>query len=215
MSMLTGPEILREVRQGRIEIDPFVEENIQPSSVDLRLGTTVKVYSSSVQWYEQEGSVSRHISGTMVPKVIPNGPELNRAYLSLDMKEPPPDTGRLTDEFTIDESGWVLKPGILYLMHTEERLHTKLYATDITGKSSTARIGVQVHLTAGFGDPGFDGQYTLEVNAVHPAILYPGDLVCQARFWTLQGQVQSYQERGRYVGERAVGPHAAAEKSSR
>jgi len=209
MSMLTGNAIISEMERGRIEIDPFVQENVQPSSLDLRLGTKVKVYSGSVGFvpgFVPDSSprpinevlhaiISHGVSSRLVPLPVER--------LSLYESAP-------TEEFTIDESGWVLKPGILYLMHTEERLHTKHYATDITGKSSTARIGVQVHLTAGYGDPGFDGQYTLEVCAVHPAILYPGDLICQARFWQLEGAITSYQERGRYVGSRAVGPHAAA-----
>lgn len=218
MAMLTGEQIRWEIAKGRIAVDPYVDENVQPSSLDLRLGNRVKVYSSCVGFvppYGRQMKLDSSVESSMLmPMPAAPGPDLTGRYLSLHMTEPPRHTGRITHEFTIDESGWVLRPGILYLMHTLESLSTEHFATDITGKSSTARIGIQVHLTAGFGDPGFAGQYTLEVTAVHPAILYPGDLICQARFWTLSGRVISYQERGHYVGERAQGPHAATAKKS-
>lgn len=218
MAMLTGDQIRTEIETERIKVDPFVEANIQPSSLDLRLGNRVKVYSNCVGFVPPSSDppslVSSVQSSMLMPMPAAPGPDLSGRYLSLHMEEPPPNTGHLTREFTIDESGWVLRPGILYLMHTLETLSTDHFATDITGKSSTARIGIQVHLTAGFGDPGFSGQYTLEVSAVHPAILYPGDLICQARFWTLCGRVTSYQDRGRYVGDRAQGPHSAAPRKA-
>jgi dCTP deaminase len=99
-----------------------------------------------------------------------------------------------------------LAPGTLYLMHTVERVHTDKFAIMIDGKSSLGRLGVLVHMTAGYVDPGFDGQYTLEVTCVLPVRLYAGMRVCQIRFHTLHGELESYQERGNYVGERAVGP---------
>lgn len=98
-----------------------------------------------------------------------------------------------------------LRPGILYLMHTVERVHTLQYEVDVTGKSSLGRLGIIVHHTAGHIDPGFDGQYTLEVAVVHPVVVYAGMPFCQARFHTLQGEVEDYRLKGNYTGEAALG----------
>lgn len=103
----------------------------------------------------------------------------------------------------------LLQPGTLYLMHTVERIHTLKYEVDVTGKSSLGRLGVIVHHTAGHVDPGFDGQYTLEVAVVHPVIVYIGMSFCQARFHTLEGEVEDYRKRGNYVGSEALGAQAS------
>jgi dCTP deaminase len=105
-----------------------------------------------------------------------------------------------------DDGSITLMPGQLYLMHTVERVRADKFVGVLDGKSSLARLGVVIHLTAGYIDPGFDGNFTLEVTCVVPVRLYAGMRVCQIRFHTLYGEVESYQERGNYVGERATGP---------
>lgn len=102
------------------------------------------------------------------------------------------------DRHDLGAAGTVLYPGTLYLMHTVEELWTNKLVTVIDGKSSLGRLGISVHLTAGYGDPGFRGQYTLEVVVVHPVRVYPGMRFCQARFHTTQGAVKSY--AGHYAG---------------
>lgn len=121
---------------------------------------------------------------------------------SLDSKEE-----NATTVGKVFEHGLVLTPGRLYLMHTVEVLGTKDFVTVIDGKSSIGRLGIIVHLTAGYGDPGFRGQYTLEVSVVHPVRVYAGMCFCQARFHTLQGKLAQYD--GNYVGETARGPVAS------
>jgi dCTP deaminase len=64
-----------------------------------------------------------------------------------------------------------------------------------------------VHATAGYGDPGFDGQYTLEVTVMHPLRVYSGMRVAQMRFHTVVGEVDLY--RGSYAGDLARGPVAS------
>lgn len=104
-------------------------------------------------------------------------------------------------------NGLVLHPGQLYLMHTVEVVGTREFVTVIDGKSSIARLGVVAHLTAGYGDVGFFGQYTLEVSVIHPVRVYAGMRFCQARFQTVQGEFAQYE--GNYVGETARGPVAS------
>ena len=104
------------------------------------------------------------------------------------------------------EHGRILVPGQLYLMHTVEVIGTKDYVTVIDGKSSIGRLGIIVHLTAGYGDPGFFGQYTLEVSVVQPVRVYAGMRFCQARFQTVMGQLAQYD--GNYAND-SRGPVAS------
>jgi dCTP deaminase len=110
---------------------------------------------------------------------------------------------------TIEAEGVWLYPGNGYLMHTAERVATDQYVPILDGKSSIGRLFIQVHVTAGFGDPGFDGQYTLEVTTMFPVKVYPGMRICQIRFHAIQGEVLSYQQTGTYKGDKATGPIAS------
>ncbi len=74
-----------------------------------------------------------------------------------------------TIDYLFPGDGVRLEPGKLYLMHTVERIRTDRFVTVIDGKSSVGRLGIVCHLTAGYGDLGYNGQYTLEVTAVQPA----------------------------------------------
>jgi dCTP deaminase len=106
---------------------------------------------------------------------------------------------------TILDHGFICYPGHGYLMHTVERVHTKKYVPVLDGKSSIGRLFMKIHETAGYGDPGFDGQYTLEVTVVHPLRVYPGMRIAQMRFHTILGEVQKLYA-GNYTGEAAKGP---------
>ena len=111
-----------------------------------------------------------------------------------------PNTGKET----VFESV-IVHPGKLYIMHTEEVIRTDHYEPTIDGKSSIGRLGVMVHVTAGYGEPGYPGQYTLEVvSLAHPVRLYAGMRIAQMRFTVLEGEVQLYD--GNYTGEASMGP---------
>jgi dCTP deaminase len=114
----------------------------------------------------------------------------------IDVKEEP-----AVDRWIMSEGGSVLWPGKLYLMHTIESIRTTCFVPVLDGKSSLARLGIVIHLTAGFGDPGFSGQYTLEVTAVHPVRVYAGMPFCQMRFHEITGPLMDYQKTGHYIGE--------------
>lgn len=74
--------------------------------------------------------------------------------------------------FEIPEEGFVFKPGILYLGSTTEYTESHNCVPCIEGKSSCARLGVNIHITAGFGDAGFCGYWTLEISVIKPVRLY-------------------------------------------
>lgn len=190
--ILTGEEIKKQVELSNIEIDPYNEDNVQPASVDLTLGSEVRVYSSQIvtQFEERDQDDGKQ----------PGASLHHDLFHPIDPRQP-----QTTKSFQMDERGWLLRPGILYLMHTAERLHTKRYVSVLDGKSSIGRLGVVVHLTAGYGDPGFNGQYTLEVSCVHPVILYPGMKIAQMRFHTLEGLITDYRWKGHYTGKAAEG----------
>ena len=79
----------------------------------------------------------------------------------------------------IPETGLVLNPNQLYLGRTVERTETHELVPMIEGRSSIGRLGLFVHITAGFGDVGFCGFWTLEMFAVQPVKIYPGISICQ------------------------------------
>jgi dCTP deaminase len=107
--------------------------------------------------------------------------------LVLDMKRP-----NRVRRVTIPDSGLVLSPNQLYLGRTVERTETHEFVPMIEGRSSVARLGLFVHVTAGFGDVGFCGYWTLEMFAVQSVRLYPGVPICQIFYHTITGEVTKY-----------------------
>lgn len=186
--ILTDYRIRESVNNRTIVIEPYRPEHVNPTSYDLTLGDEVAVYEKWVETYDA-------------------APTTDGRYLTplegvLDAKEEP----RVKRIKMTPEYGFVLKPGIGYLMHTAERVATKAYVPILDGKSSIGRLFIQVHATAGYGDPGFDGQFTLEVIVQHPVRVYPGMRICQIRFQDMNGLVQKpYDQTGHYTGEAARG----------
>ncbi len=88
--------------------------------------------------------------------------------------------------------GLVLTPNQLYLGRTVERTETHNYVPMIEGRSSIGRLGLFVHVTAGFGDVGFCGYWTLEMFAVQPVKIYPGVPICQIFFHEISGLITEY-----------------------
>lgn len=105
-----------------------------------------------------------------------------------------------TKNIIIPEEGFVLEPGQLYLGRTVERTTTDFYIPEIDGRSSYGRLGIWVHVTAGFGDIGFDGTWTLEIAVLHPLRVYPYDEIAQVCFFTPHGPTNIKYD-GRYQGQ--------------
>lgn len=93
---------------------------------------------------------------------------------------------------TIPEDGLVLNPSQLYLGRTVERTETHGLVPMIEGRSSVGRLGLFVHVTAGFGDVGFCGFWTLEMFAIQPVRIYPGVAICQIFYHRLDGDYRAY-----------------------
>lgn len=147
-------------------------------------------------------SVDLHLGTDVLQYVCPE--RLTNSIVGLDVRKQP-----FTMIETIDDEGYILLPGRLYLMHTVESIWTKHYVPVLDGKSSIGRLGIVIHLTAGYGDPGFQGQYTLEVTSMIPVRVFAGMPFCQMRFHDLAGHSWiDYQDVGHYAGPQK-GPHAS------
>ena len=85
-----------------------------------------------------------------------------------------------------------MEPGKLYLGRTLEYTKTKKYVPMLEGRSSIGRLGMFVHITAGFGDIGFEGFWTLEIFVVQPLKIYPNVEICQIYFHSIDGDYDEY-----------------------
>src|SRR5277367_2015130 len=151
--ILSGNEI-RARLNGDIVIEPFVEQQLNPNSYNLRLHNELLAYEEIV----------------------------------LDMRRP-----NRFRRHTIPPEGLVLDPNRLYLGRTIERTETHNLVPMLGGRSSIGRLGLFVHVTAGFGDVGFCGYWTLEMFAVQPVRIYPNVQICQIFYHQIDGDVTEYQ----------------------
>jgi dCTP deaminase len=155
MSVLSDGTIRRLVEEGRVAIEPWDPEMVQPASVDLRLGDSFRVFH-------------------------------NHLAPAIDLDQPPE---RLTELIQIDpDASFVIHPGEFVLGATLERVSLPDdVVARIEGKSSLGRLGLIVHATAGFVDPGFTGTLTLEITNLTriPIILWPGKPIAQLSFMAL------------------------------
>ena len=106
---------------------------------------------------------------------------------------------------TIPPEGLVLGPNQLYLGRTAERTETHNFVPMIEGRSSVGRLGLFVHVTAGFGDVGFCGYWTLEMFAVQPVRIYPGVPICQIFYHEITGLITEYSS-DKYQHNRDIQP---------
>jgi dCTP deaminase len=155
MPVLSDGTIRRLIAEGRVKVDPWDDAMVQPASIDLRLGSSFRVFH-------------------------------NFRVECIDLADPPTN---LTEHVEIaDDEGFVIHPGEFVLGRTEEfvELPDDLVAR-IEGKSSLGRLGLIVHATAGFVDPGFRGTLTLEITNLTrvPIKLWAGKPIAQLSFMTL------------------------------
>jgi dCTP deaminase len=92
--------------------------------------------------------------------------------------------------FEIPEEGYVLQPAELYLGVTQEYTETHAHVPFLEGKSSTGRLGIDIHATAGKGDIGFCGHWTLEISCKIPVRIYAGMPIGQLIYFPLEGEVE-------------------------
>lgn len=95
------------------------------------------------------------------------------------------------EHFEITNEGYVLEPGKLYLASTLEYTESHAHVPFLEGKSSTGRLGIDIHATAGKGDVGFCGYWTLEISTNIPVRVYPGMPIGQLIYYKVEGEVKN------------------------
>ena len=118
----------------------------------------------------------------------------------LDMKIANP-----VQKLTIPEEGLVLEPDRLYLGRPNEFTKTDRFVPMLEGRSSVGRLGLFIHVTAGFGDVGFAGYWTLEIFCVQPIRVYPHVEICQIYYHDIRGDYDLYQS-GKYQNNTGIQP---------
>ena len=120
--------------------------------------------------------------------------------LVLDMKKP-----SRVRRIAIPSEGLVMASHQLYLGRTIERTETRGFVPIVQGRGSVARLGLFVQMTAGFGDIGYCGYWTLEMFAVQPLRIYAGVPICQISYHTTTGEVRLY-DSDKYQNSRDIQP---------
>ncbi|WP_299533185.1 dCTP deaminase [Ulvibacterium sp.] len=108
-------------------------------------------------------------------------------------------------KLTIPPTGLRLNPGKLYLGRTLEHTRSDKLVPMLEGRSSIGRLGMFVHVTAGFGDVGFTGYWTLEIFVVQPLIIYPNVQICQIYYHHIDGNYTTY-SNGKYQDNTGIQP---------
>lgn len=150
--ILTDKEILREIQNKSIVLDPYDSSNLGSNSYDIHLGKYLATYKCH----------------------------------QLDAKK-----HNEIDHFEIPEEGFILLPGTLYLGVTLEYTETHKHVPFLEGKSSTGRLGINIHATAGKGDVGFCNHWTLEISVSNPVRIYSGMPIGQLIYFKTEGEVQN------------------------
>ncbi len=140
-------------------------------------------------------------------KINPNSYNLRLHNELLAYTKMPLDMKRENEVEKIDipEDGIVLEPHRLYLGRTVEYTETQNLVPMLEGRSSVGRLGLFIHVTAGFGDVGFKGFWTLEIFCIQPIKIYPGVEMCQIYYHTIEGDHESYSS-GKYQNNHGIQP---------
>lgn len=165
MSVLLGSEIINEYKENKITIEPYNEKHVGPNSLDVTLNNKLVTYVPIEIVYRDslEGYIVSPLDDPS--EIIVDMAKENKYY-----------------EIEIPAEGLILVPGILYLGMTNEKAGSDFYIPMYEGRSSLARLGVQSHLSAGFGDICFKSNWTLEITVVHLTKIYPNRRIGQVYF---------------------------------
>lgn len=185
-------------------LDRFFKRNKEPEIPVGAMLTGRMIYEEV-----QAGRIS--ITGFNVDYLNPNSYNITigdkvsmyQNITAIDLKNKETYSGVTT--LAIPEEGMVLRPGILYLIPTDEKIRTDYYIPLITGRSSIGRLGIAVHQEAGFGDLGYDGVWTMQIKVTYPTRIYPHIPMGQVYFLTPHGPVSELY-RGKYQKSETVAP---------
>lgn len=169
MSILSDTAILAARARGEIVIEPFDPACLGGNSYDVHLGPYLATYARRMDVRCQN---FKYVGVTPV-------------FEPLDCAIDNPIV-----EHVIGPNGIVLEPNKLYLGATVEYTETHRHVPYLDGRSSTGRLGISIHETAGRGDVGWRGPFTLEITTVHPIRVYAGMRIGQLTFHIVEGEVE-------------------------
>ncbi len=163
--MISRNAIQSLMKAGLITVTP-APVKVGPNSIDLRLGDALKTYHHSEN------------------RVKVKDPVLGATYYAIDPKNPPP----LVDVPKLPDGRWLLVPGQFYLGVTLEETFCRGVVPHLDGRSTCGRLSIEAHKTAGVGDNGFRGRWTLEIEVTEPVLVAPGDRLFQVYFTPCWGE---------------------------
>lgn len=227
---LTGPEILRRMQDKEnpdIIIKPFDIKCLGSNSYDLHLADTLRVYKHTIPHgmkpaIEYKGSPDLHSMKDWFKNIgyTTDAPYYYKEFLKhpemYDIRnprylvDPTNPKHHETIDIKIPDTGLILSPDIGYLGATVEYTETRNLFPYIDGKSSVGRNFILNHHTAGRGDDGFCGEWTLEIRVLYPTVVYPYMRIGQIYYEQFDGERMPYNKNphSHYNGQR--GPTAAA-----
>ncbi len=222
---LTGPEIYKKATDMKIGlpdivIEPFDLRCLGSNSYDLHLDNTLRVYTHTIphgmkpaieykgdikshdmrDWFENE--TTYFLFKTQNYEFNPTNPKF--------LIDPTNPEHHETTEIKIPETGLILSPLIGYLGTTLEYTETRNLFPYIDGKSSIGRNFILNHHTAGRGDDGFCGQWTLEIKTLYPTVVYPYMRIGQIYYEKFSGHRAPYDKNPASHYNQQRGPTAAA-----
>ena len=225
---LTGPEIKRQMRLlnphnpngcPNIIIRPFCEECLGSNSYDLHLGDTLKVYRKTIP-FGMKAALPYHKGHKPSMEEWFENPETFRKFTTYPslydtsspryLIDPCDEACHETISLIIPKTGLILSPRFGYLGNTVEYTETYNLFPYIDGKSSVGRNFISIHETAGRGDDGFCGNWTLEITVKYPTVVYPNMRIGQIYYEKFEGDRKPYHENksSHYCGQ--TEPTAAA-----
>jgi dCTP deaminase len=166
--ILLGNQIKDSVLNDKIVYTGDID-NIGPNSVDVTLHKTLKTYvPCKIIDIEKDGNIYK--------KIVEDTDAIPDNFF-ISMKE-----DNKVYEYDIPDEGLILSPNLLYLGATNEKGGSDIFLPMYEGRSSTARLGFQSHLSAGFGDISFKSNWTLEIIVIHPLQVFANARVGQVYF---------------------------------
>lgn len=176
--LLSDREIKKFIKEGKIKVKPLPDfkKQLGPASLDLRLGKELRIFDHAKS-----------------PFIDPQKPETFLGITKLIVLE--------------ENDSFILHPGEFFLGVTLEEITLPPdIAARIEGRSSWGRLGLLVHSTAGYIDPGFSGRLTLEISNIGkiPIVLYPGLKICQLGFQLLSSPAEipyNIRKTSKYQGD--------------
>lgn len=184
MAVLSDTDLRKLVEQQRavyVDGGPDIDMDLQlgPSSFDLRLGYSFGVLNTRLVELVDTQNMDRYHEC-------------------------------IEEQQHTREDGIVIHPGEFVLGSSLETIKVPNHmVARIEGRSSYGRLGIVVHATAGYIDPGFEGQITLEMQNLGnaPVKVYPEDRICQVVFEAMTSEAEvPYGEKrdSKYMGQRGA-----------